>query len=523
MNEPEHLQGDKTGAFAGFDRGSRRAEPELLGAVMSLIPGAAVAVGGDGVIVLANEQAERLFGYPPGSLTGNPMEALVPERRRSRHRGHRVSFTAAAEPRAMGAGLELSGRRFDGTEIPVDISLAPIDTAVGQLVIAGIRDMSEQMRAQAVQAELATLVRSSFDAIVSTTLDGHISSWNPAAQTLLGYSVDHIIGQHISVLVPAEESLALEELLDAASRGVQVAARDTRWRDRAGKAINVEITVSPLEDQTGRLRGFSAILRDVSERKRVERELNRLLQEEERLQRGYAASAEIRLALLSETTLEGCLTLICERASELVEAPVAAICIRRDDTTRVVAGSGPASTLVGSVLPQGRSFAEKVIESGHPLEADTRSEISNAEVPDDMPGGPTFGVPIVSAEGRSPSAALTFVRPAGAREFEPAVRLLAEALAAQAALAFELDGAQRRKQEMLLLTDRDRIARNLYSQVIHNLFAAGLQLQGSMRLISYSEANEMVSAAVQAIDTAIRDIRNTIFELSSDTNQEPLG
>jgi PAS domain S-box-containing protein len=130
----------------------------MLSTVMSLMPDAAVVVDSSGRIVSVNDQAEALFGYPAGSLAGAPVEALVPAHIRRRHRRHRLAFMADPETRPMGTGLEVIGRRSDGSEFPLDISLAPIVSEGGQLVVAAIRDLTASKQA-AAQAELAATIR----------------------------------------------------------------------------------------------------------------------------------------------------------------------------------------------------------------------------------------------------------------------------------------------------------------------------------------------------------------------------
>jgi PAS domain S-box-containing protein len=111
-------------------------------------PDAMVIVNSQGKIVLINSQTDKLFGYARQELLGLPMEALVPNRFRDRHAGHREAYTKAPLLRAMGKDLELYGRRKDGSEFPVEISLSPLETEQGRLVIASVRDVSESKRVE---------------------------------------------------------------------------------------------------------------------------------------------------------------------------------------------------------------------------------------------------------------------------------------------------------------------------------------------------------------------------------------
>ena len=122
------------------------ADPILAG-LLEAAPDATLCVDSDGRIVLVNAQAERLFGYPREELAGQPVEILVPDAIKAGHPGLRAGYAADPKPRQMGAGLDLSGRRRDGTTFPAEISLSAIDTDQGLLVSAAIRDVTQQRQA----------------------------------------------------------------------------------------------------------------------------------------------------------------------------------------------------------------------------------------------------------------------------------------------------------------------------------------------------------------------------------------
>src|SRR5712691_5079416 len=119
-------------------------------------PDAMVCVDSDGQIALVNAQAVRLFGYDREELVGQPVEMLVPDAVRPAHPGHRGGYVADPQPRPMGAGMELAGRRRDGSTFPAEISLSAIDTADGILVTAAVRDVTERLEVQAERERLKT-------------------------------------------------------------------------------------------------------------------------------------------------------------------------------------------------------------------------------------------------------------------------------------------------------------------------------------------------------------------------------
>jgi PAS domain S-box-containing protein len=129
-----------------------RETKRLLQALFDSAPGAIVIVDSDGDIVRINAQAEALFGYRPDELLGQPIETLVPERFHASHLTHRADCRAAPQTRPMGTGLNLFGRRKDGSEFPVDISLSPFNADGFSGVIAVVCDVTERWAEQALKA-----------------------------------------------------------------------------------------------------------------------------------------------------------------------------------------------------------------------------------------------------------------------------------------------------------------------------------------------------------------------------------
>lgn len=142
------VQRDDAGELVGLLEINRDITARLQAqtALLELAPDAIVGISAAGLIVLVNAQVEVLFDYARDELLGEPVEVLVPERFVA-HRSHRAGYFADPRTRSMGAGLELFGRRRDGSEFPAEISLSSIETENGRLAIAAVRDVSERVTA----------------------------------------------------------------------------------------------------------------------------------------------------------------------------------------------------------------------------------------------------------------------------------------------------------------------------------------------------------------------------------------
>jgi hypothetical protein len=263
---------DRTAALTAEVAERRRAEEELR-ILLEAAPDAIVQVDGEGRIRFVNAQTERLFGYERHELLGQLAEILVPDRLRETHRSHRRDYLAAPVTRPMGVGLELHGRRRDGQEFPVEITLSPVARGEGTWVTGILRDVSERKRAEETTRRLALIVESTDDAIISTDLGGQILSWNEAATRIFGYTPAEVHERNASVLVPEQGKQWVSEGLERAKCSEALKIPETIAMKKDGSRIEVSVTVSPIPDAAGMVAGISAIVRDISERKKLEEQL----------------------------------------------------------------------------------------------------------------------------------------------------------------------------------------------------------------------------------------------------------
>lgn len=235
-------------------------------------PDAIVMVNVTGRIVLVNSQAERVFGYARAELLGQAVEVLLPHRYRGAHLGHRSGFFGQPRTRTMGAGLELHGLHKDRGEFPVEISLSPIDTEEGTMVMSAIRDITDRKRAD---QKFKDLLEAAPDAMVIVNREGRIVLVNSQAVKLFGWSRDELLGQPIELLVPERFGARHPEhrhrfFAEPRSRSMG-AGLDLYGLRKDKSEFPVEISLSPLETEEGLF--VSSAIRDVTERKRIEQVL----------------------------------------------------------------------------------------------------------------------------------------------------------------------------------------------------------------------------------------------------------
>jgi len=249
----------------------------MLHALVDAAPDGILMADEDGNILFANHQAEELFGYDPGGLCGRSVDDLLPDRLRQVHRAHRTRYRAEPRLRTMGAGLMLFGRRTDGTEFPVEISLSPLSSDAGMRVVAVVRDVSERVEAETADREVREALDATRDAVLVLDADTlRFTYANEGAVEQVGYSHDELARMTMLHIAPEFTDRSLHELIEPLASGESTSiVFTTVHRHRDGTDIPVEILMQAIPGPDGTPIRYVKIVRDVRERIETEQRLQR--------------------------------------------------------------------------------------------------------------------------------------------------------------------------------------------------------------------------------------------------------
>jgi len=278
-------------------RKSRASEKRYRG-LLEAAPDAMVVVNQGGDIVLLNLQAEHQFGYHRDELLGQKVTNIIPEGFAERLVADDLRSAEDALSQQLGTGIELIGRRKDGSEFPIELMLSPLENAEGILVTAAIRNISVRREAETHLAQMVGERRLMEEALRESEeryrmlLDGiqnyaifmmdpwgQVISWNAGAQRIKGYTADEIIGRNFSCFFPPGEVKRgrPEEALRLTAAGGRYEEQGMRVR-KDGSRFLASVILTALRDPAGNLRGFAEFSHDLSESKESEAKYRGLLE-----------------------------------------------------------------------------------------------------------------------------------------------------------------------------------------------------------------------------------------------------
>jgi PAS domain S-box-containing protein len=253
-----------------------KAGEEKFKALLESAPDAMLITDNNGVIELVNREAEKMLGYSRKELTGMQVEALIPHEQREKHSHLRMNYGNAPRVRNMDGGIEMQAVKKDGAAIPVEISLSPITTNGQVFVAAALRDISQRKAAQQEIQNLFTQINQASEAIYVINHELQIQSWNKGAENLYGYTKEEAIGKNSVDLL---QTVLTKEELDAALNQMTNTgfwSSEIKRKNKLGKEIYVYSSLSAVKGNNGHGHSYVSVSFDISERKKLEEEVNYL-------------------------------------------------------------------------------------------------------------------------------------------------------------------------------------------------------------------------------------------------------
>jgi len=233
-----------------------------------------VSMDAEGHVLVWNRMASETFGWSEQEARGRLLgDLIVPERYREAHEAGLRRLAATGEGRIVNRRIEIEGLHRDGHELPVELTISPMQTHAGVVFNAFLHDISDRREAEAGARRLAALVEGSEDAIVASDLDGTLTDWNPGAQRLYGYSADEALGMSVSTLRPSGEDEEVEQLLAALRADRRIPSYDACHQRKDGSSVDVSVSLSAVRDGSRSVIGVAAFIRDITERVEADRSL----------------------------------------------------------------------------------------------------------------------------------------------------------------------------------------------------------------------------------------------------------
>jgi PAS domain S-box-containing protein len=235
---------------------------------------ALVTMDADGRILAWNPVAERLFGWRADEVMGKDLaEVTMPPRIRELYREGKRRFLEDDDWTMIGRRFESRAVARDGRRFPIEIAISAVRESDRWIFHVFGHDITERKASQEERNRLASIVESTGDAILSFTLEGGITSWNPGAERVYGYTESEALGMSLFDFVPADQPDDVASLLERVRRGERIHHAEYDRVGKGGRRVEVSVTVTPIVGASGAVVAGAAIHRDISDRKRRERYL----------------------------------------------------------------------------------------------------------------------------------------------------------------------------------------------------------------------------------------------------------
>ncbi len=257
------------------------APTNYLSAIISSATDAIITADDAGNIASWNPAAQRIFGYEESETVGQPLTLIIPERFHDQHNAGHSRVVNTGETRIIGKTVEVFGRVKDGSEIPIELSLATWMSDGHRFFSAIIRDISERVRMlsdiRASENRLEAIVESASDAIITIDSKGHVLLWNRRAEETFGYGRDEVLGRPLIDIVPERfrepHRSGIERVAGGGETHVIGQTVELMGLHSEGREFPIELSLATWE--SGGDRFFSGIVRDITERKRAEEKLQK--------------------------------------------------------------------------------------------------------------------------------------------------------------------------------------------------------------------------------------------------------
>jgi PAS domain S-box-containing protein len=452
---------------------------ELSGDILDTIADGVLVVDADGRIADLNDQARRMSGYSRQDLVGRSLELLLP-------------------PRLMGSEVDARLLRRDGVELPVDVALSPHGTGV----VAVVRDASAKRESERLLREHAQVLELAHDTILVRRLDdGTITFWNQGAAETYGFTRREAVGRVAHDLLRTE----LPERLATVERRLTERGRwegELHQIHREGSRVVVSSRWALLRRPHG---GADAVL-----------EINRDITSQARAHDRTEAVLEVSQAILAGGEAHAVLELVARHARELTGAALAVVAMPEPGgeflTVRAASGAEGAAGLVGT----------RLVRAGW---AGARTPPCRAVAIPDLAGDPWVEVTFVRTAGVGPAllapltvgdedrGALMVAKTPSGGGFTDDDMAVVRLLAAAAAAAVEYARSREAEERMVLLGERERLARQLSDGAVQALFAVGMSLQSTALLSSETAVSSRLEASASTLRRVIADLEGCAVEL----------